>query len=519
MTISASEAPPAADRGAGKDLRSRVAGAAQWRLLSAILHAGLQFGLGVVLARLLPPADFGLAAMAAVVVAMARLLLDLGLGSAIIQRKPLTERHIRVAASLGVLLGALLALTVMLSASSVGTLLRAERLPAVLRVESALFLFAGFGVTSRALLQRELRFRQVAIVELISYGAGYALVGLALALNGFGVWSLVAGALTESLLANALAVAIVRHSWRPLAAATEAAQLLRFGSVGALNGAVAQVAFHGDNLVVGRVLGVSALGLYGRAFSLMILPLGYVGGALFSVLFPALAELRDDRTRFARAYLLSIELVTLVAGPVMAGMAVAAPYLIGVLYGPAWLGAAVPLQIFCAVGTFRVLALPAGAVTHAAGQIQAELRRQVVYAVWTIVAAAVGAQWWGITGAAAGVATAILYKYVAVGTLSLRIGGVRWRQYLGAQAPGLAVALFVGTIAAAVRWTCEVGRVSMLGTLLAIVGSCAVAMVAGTYLLPDRLRPRQLFHYLAHAAGDLPIPARLPIWWALRYHG
>jgi PST family polysaccharide transporter len=344
------------------------------------------------------------------------------------------------------------------------------------------------------------------------------LVALVLALQGFGVWSLVAGALTQSFMSNAMAVALVRHPWRPLAAGREAAQLLRFGTVGALNGAVAQTAFHGDNLVVGRLLGTSALGLYGRAFSLMMLPLGYVGSTLFSVLFPALAELRDDQQRFARAYLLSVELVTLVSGPIMAGMAVAAPYLIGVLYGDAWIGAVVPFQVFCAVGTFRVLALPAGAVTHAAARIEAELRRQVVYAVWVIAGAALGAWWGGIAGAAVGVATGILYKYVAVGTLSLRIGGADWPRYLRAQAPGVALAAFVAMIATLTRWACEVAHLDDLTTLLSIIGTSAVAMVGGVYLLPDWLRPRDLFQHLSRAAARLPVPARLSIRWALRSH-
>lgn len=518
MTTSTAEAPAASDRTAGEDLGRRVIGAAQWRVLSSILQAGLQFGLGVVLARLLTPSDFGLAAMAAVVVALATLLLDLGLGAAVVQRNPITERHVRVAATLGVLLGSLLAVGTLLIAPLAGSLLRAENLPAVLRAQAILFVLAGVGVTSRALLQRSLRFRQLALVDLVSYGLGYAPLSLVLALNGFGVWSLVVGALLQSLLANTLAVSVARHPWRPLLAWPEARELLRFGSVGALNGAVGQLAFHGDNLVVGRLLGAPVLGLYGRAFSLMMLPLWYVGNTLFSVLFPALTELRNDRRRFARAYLLAVQFVTLVTGPVMVGMAVAAPHLIRVLYGPSWDGVVAPFQIFCAVGTFRILAMPAGAVTHALGQIDAELRRQVVYAIWVIAGAAIGSRW-GIAGAAAGVATGILYKYVAMGALTLRIGGAGWSEYLGAQAPGVVVAAFVGAVAGLVRWTCERGGMSSPEVLLAITGACALAMVAGIFLLPGRLRPEELFDRLSRAATPLPVPVRLSVRWALRSHG
>jgi PST family polysaccharide transporter len=492
-------------------------GAAQWRVFSALVHATLQFGLGVVLARLLPPADFGLAAMAAVVIALAGLILDVGIGSAVVQRRSLTERHLRVALSLALLFGALLASLVFVSAPLVGSLMRAERLPMILRVESVLFLLAGMGVTSKALLQRRMQFGLIAFVELTSYILAYPGVALGMALSGLGVWSLVGGALTQALVASSLAAGIVRHSWRPLLARQETGQLLGFGSLGALNGAAVQLAFHGDNLVVGRLLGATALGVYGRAFSLMMLPLGYVGNSLFSVMFPALAELRDDPPRFARAYLLSVKLVTLVAAPVMAGMTVAAPFIISVLYGPEWTGAVLPFQIFCLVGVFRVLGSPAGAVTHAAGRLDAELRQQLLYAVWVIVGAGVGAQW-GIAGAALGVASGIVFRYVTLGTVTLRISGVGWRKYLFAQAPGAAVAMFVGSIAVLVRWGCDLAAASDLSSLLSLVVACGLALIVGIYFLPPPLRPTELFQRLATAVARFPPPLKRSINWALRSH-
>ena len=456
--------------------------------------------------------------MAAVVVTLPSLILDFGLGSALVQRRPLTERHVRVGVTLGMGLGALLAAALVLAAPVAGELLHADRLPAVLKAQAALFVLVGIGVVPRALLQRKLAFRQLALVEFAGYIAGGAGIAIVLALRGFGVWSLVIGALLQSALVNLALYGMVRPAARPLLARREASDLLGFGTLGALNGAVGQLAFYGDNLVVGRMLGASMLGLYGRAFSLMMLPLGYLGTTLFSVLFSTLSEIHDDRARFARVYTQSIVFASLVTAPVMAGMAVAAPEIVATLYGPQWRGAVVPLQIFCAVGIFRVLALPAGAVTHASGNVGTELRRQIVYAVWVLLGAGLGTRW-GIAGAATGVATAILYKYVAMAVMTIRICGMTVREYIWAQGPGLAVATVVGMAALATRLACRLAGFGSGATLGAMFAACVLATAWGLYLLPRSLRPTQLFQRLTRAALPWPAPLRLPLGWVLRADG
>jgi PST family polysaccharide transporter len=518
LTINAPAAPPAASPQAGDDLAQRTVNAAQWRLLSVVLHAGLQFAVGIALARLLPPEDFGLATLAAVIVGLAALLLDLGLGSAVVQCRPLTDRHLRVAFTLALLIGGALAALVFLAAPLGGALLRVDRLTTVLRVEAPLFLIAGIGVTARASLQRTLAFRQLMLVDAAAYGLGYALVAVTLALHGFGVWSLVFGALTQSLLANTLVVTLVRHPRTPLLSAPEARQLLHFGAGGALNGTLSHIAFHGDNLIAGRILGLHALGLYTRAFTLMMLPLSYAGSTVFSVMFPALSELRSNRERFARAYLMSVCFLTLATAPVLAGMAVAAPHLVIGLYGQSWAGAAVPLQIFCLAGLFRALVMPAGAVTHASGNVYAEMRRQAVYAVWVLLGSLIGTRW-GVTGVAVGVTTAILFKYGAMAHLSLRISGSRWPEFLAAQAPGAVVAAFVALVALTVRWALEATGSGSLTILLGVAASCALALPVGIRLLPARIRPVALFDRLEHSARPLPARLRWPLIWAMRPGG
>jgi PST family polysaccharide transporter len=506
--------PPDAAPPAGT-LAGRTIGAGQWRVASALLQGALQFGLGIVLARLLPPEDFGLASLALIVVGFATLLADLGLGASVVQRQPLTERHIRVAFTASSLTGVAVMLILWILAPLGAPLLRNAELPRVLRAESLLFLFAGAASTARGLLQRRLDFRRLLLVDVVSYAVGYAIVASVLAWAGFGVWSLVAGTVLQAAVAASLAIALARQPLRPLLAREELRDLTGFGAGVALNTLVNQVAFYGDNLVVGRVLGTRALGLYGRAFSLMALPLGYVGNAIFAVLFPALSEIRGDMARLTRGYLAGLELTTMFAAPVMIGMVVAAPHLVVGLYGPRWAGAAAPLQILCAAGLFRAAYLPAGAVTHATGSVYAEMRRQVVYAILVLAGSIVGSRW-GIAGVATGVAVAIVYKYAAVLQLTSRITGCGWRKLLGAQLPGLLLGVEVGAAALAARWLAERQGAASLVAFAAIAAASAIALALGTRLLPRRVRPAALDTTIVALAARLPLALSRPVARVLR---
>lgn len=498
-------------------LGERTMGAAQWRLAASLVQAGLQFGIGVLLARLLPPGDFGLVALALVVIGLVTLVSDLGLGRAAIQRRQLSERHVRVAFTGSVALGALMTVAVALIAPLAAQVTRTPALTPVLRAESVLFLVGGVGITARALLQRSLHFRRLFWVDFTAYGVGYAGVGLALALAGAGVWALVAAAVTQGLLASLLALQAVRHPLRPLLARTELNDLLGFGVGVSLNGVINYAARNGDNFIVGRWLGTGALGLYARAYHLMELPLLHVSAVLGSVLFPALSEIQHDRARLRRAYLLSVQMTVLVAAPVMAGMLIAAPHLVLGLYGPRWEGVIPPLQILSAVGLFRAVYHLSGAVTQASGRVYAELRRQVVYAA-LVIGGGLAGRWWGITGVAVGVALAITFMYVAMARLSLRIVEGGWREFARAHTAGLVVAAWVAVLCGTVRVTLESLQMGSLTILVAMIGAGAVALATGVHLLPAAARPAELFGRLV-GLGGLPAPLRGALSRVLRVAG
>ena len=325
-----------------ESLTSRTARATQWRLASVFVSTLARLAIGILLARLLTPADFGIVTLAYVVLGFVGPLNDLGIGAALVQRVELTERHLRVAFTSSLGLGLAVALGMVAAAPAAARLLGDTAVTPVLRTLSLAFVISSTATVADAMLQRRLDFKRQSFVDTGSHLLGYGGVAITLALLGYGVWSLVWGALVQALGAATAQLAIVRHPMRPLLARRELRDLLHFGFGSTVNALVSYVALNGDNFVVGRWIGAAGLGLYSRAYGLMNLPHTLFASVVTRVLFPAFSRAQGDPARLRRAYLLVTGLTAMIAAPAMGTLAVAAPHLVLGLYGPQWSGVVIP---------------------------------------------------------------------------------------------------------------------------------------------------------------------------------
>lgn len=488
----------------------RALQAGQWRVASTAVQGVLQLVVGIVLARLLPPADFGLAALALVVIGFATMVSDVGVGAAVVQRPTLTASHLRVAFTISMVSSLGIAAALLLFAPAIGLLARSSAVTPVLRVQSALFVAMGVGTVAQALLQRELNFRRLFIIDLISYLLGYALIAIGGALLGWGVWSLIIGSLVQSTLASVLSLIAVRAPVRPLIAACELRELLGFGTRVTVNGLVAYVGRNGDNFLVGRMLGAIALGLYSRAFNFMMLPINYLSSVLPQVLIPAFSEIQTDRARVGRGYLLGVQATVMATAPVMVGIIVAAPHLIQGVYGDRWAGAVLPLQILAAVGVPRALLFLAGAVARACNRVGSEVPLQIGFALAVTVGTAVGSRH-GLPGVALFVSMAIVLMSLAQAGLALSITGATWRGFATAHVPGILLGLFLAATTVPLRLLAERAGLSHLPILLLLVATSAASVLVGLYLMPSAIRPKVLFRHLGGSIGRVPAVLRRPL--------
>ena len=488
-------------------LASRAMRAATWRFATMTISTAVQFAVGIVLARLLPPSDFGLIALAFLLAGLATLVANLGLPNAVVQRDILTEKHVRVAFTVSILLGCLVTAVVWLAAPLSTFIFDEPELPGILRVYSLTFVISGFSNTSGALARRQLDFRTLFFVGIIGYVFGYAAIAIPMAVMGFGVWSFVAGRMGLVFVQAILLLFWVRHSFKPLLAPTELRHLLGFGTGNALNEFLQYLARSGDTFVVGRwVGGATPLGLYNRAFQQMRLASDSLGQLLVSVLFPTFARLQSDPKLFGIAFLWSIELATLLSAPLMAGMFVAAPHLMVGLYGPNWLGSVQPFQFLALGGVLATLYPLATVAAEALGRVYAVSLRSGIFAAAVVILGIIAIPW-GITGVSAAVVVSYAIVYFMTSSLAVRAAGISRRGFLRAHVPGLAVAGVVGTVAMVTRLGLEHFRLPHLVILAVLIGACAVSMWASIRWLPRSMRPDQLIAQIRASAPK--VPARL----------
>ncbi|MTD15841.1 oligosaccharide flippase family protein [Nakamurella sp. YIM 132087] len=346
----------------------------------------------VLLARLLVPEDFGLVAMVTAIVGVADLLRDFGLSGAIVQVKKISSELWSSLVWLSLGLGAICMVVVAACAPLIAALYGEPRLTVLVLVLSPGLLINGLCMPLQTKLQRELRFSTLASIDVLSmlFGVTASIAG---ALLGWGVWSLVL--LTGVGVVYRL-IALIRVAWPKVGRPRINREVMPFVGTGAnifgvqlLNYAARNI----DNIVVGRFGGAALLGLYSRAYNLLLLPLSQLNGPLTRVALPVLSRLQDDHERYRRYVRSALLVIGYLACPVFAVAAGVAVPLVEVLLGDEWSRA----------GTIFSLLAIAG-VAQAFGNIQGWLyislgrtRKQLVYYVVTrpiVIASFFLGYWW-----------------------------------------------------------------------------------------------------------------------------
>jgi len=353
---------------------------------------------GIVLARLLGPEEFGLVGMITVVTGFATLFSDLGLGAAMIHSQETREEQwssvFWVNIGVGLALTAIVAALAPLVARFFGNPLLA---PVTIAL-SAGFAIAALGIVPATLLKKELAFKRLTRAEMGAFVASGA-AGIALAVTGAGVWSLVG----QSLVATSVRVVLLwrEAAWRPTRQCRwEHVRGLAGFSSNALGFSVINYWLrNGDNLLVGRFIGAAALGLYARCYSLMLLPLTSVSRSLAEVLFPTFSRIQENRPRVAQAYLRCTQAVAAITIPMMTGLCILADPFVRTIYGEAWVAMVPILQVLCPVGALQSIGTLNGTLYLSQGRSGRQLVVGTVVGVLGLASIA-----WGLRDGLIGVA-------------------------------------------------------------------------------------------------------------------
>ncbi|AIC12657.1 lipopolysaccharide biosynthesis protein [Xylella fastidiosa subsp. morus] len=383
-----------------RSLASRAVGGAVVTMLGQGARVVIQFSIIVLLARLLNPHDYGLMAMVTAIVGVADILRDFGLSSAAIQAKQITNAQRDNLFWINSAIGLALSLVVFVAAQVIADFYREPALVTITQVLAINFLLNGMATQYRANLSREMRFGQLALSDIGAQVLGL-LVGVGVALVGWGVWALVLQQVVQAV-AN-LVIAMVCARWLPggYRRGVPMGSFLSFG----WNLMVAQLLSYANRsvgqVIIGYRLGPNVLGLYNRAFQLLMMPLNQVIAPASSVALPVLSQLQDDRARFDSFLLRGQTMMLHVIVPLFAFACAQATPLIVLVLGEKWRSAVLLFQILTLAGMTQSASYASYWLFLARGLIRDHLLFSIVSHVFLVLCVCIGA-YWGVFGVAIG---------------------------------------------------------------------------------------------------------------------
>lgn len=475
----------------------------------------------VVLARLLTPEEFGVAAAASFFLMMANRLVTLGLNAALVRIPEVRPEHTSSVFVSNMVLGVAVWLTLTAAAPAIGQFYRSPEASAIVPVAALSFLIIPFGSVPIALLHRDMRFRDVATVNWAA-SLTFSLTAPLLAWYGWSYWSLVYAQLAANVTQTATKLYLAK--WRPTLRFSFAAmgEVFPFGAGVYAKRLLEYITLNLDSLIVGRALGITALGYYDKAFNTMdrFLTRFSVGPG---VSFRVFALLNSEPERFSRAYRKVMLAVSLGGLPVFAGLLVAGPQIVPLLFGDQWHPSIVPFQILCAVGGLKLLNTYASSATQALGRVWSEVWRQLAYAGLLVVGIAIGSRW-GIDGAAAGVLGATVVMTILMQSLMRSVTGWSWTVLTAPFVPSLVCSVAVAAAMLGATWGIrsiapDIGNVPLLTgqVAAAAVVYLAFVLLSGSPLVRalvdeviDDFAPRLARFLPRHSPRQTPSAAAMP---------
>ena len=371
-------------------LRKSVLTAIRWTLLARFSGQLFTWAVTLFVIRILEPADYGLMAMAMLLTSLLFLVNNIGLESVLVQRRDLDEDTRANVFGIVILTNIVCFLLMLAAADPLARYFGEPELVTLIRVLSLQFLVLIFEALPLSYLERELRFRKRSIAEFLAMLAQSAIT-LLLALNGWGVWSLIWGYLGGIALRILGLNIIARCLCVPRFSLTGMKDAIGFGAFVSLDKSLWYIFAESDKFIGGKLLGKELLGFYSVANHLASLPINKIAGLIASVAFPAFSKVQTDK-RVVRSYLRkAVRIMSLFAFPVFFGISSIAPSAVSIFLGDKWSGAILPLQILALVMPVRLISTVIPPVLWGTGNPRVSAENFLISAVLMIPAFIVGA--------------------------------------------------------------------------------------------------------------------------------
>ncbi len=339
------------------NLKEKAKKAFIWDFFGKIARSGMGFIVSIFLARLLEPSEFGLIAMVMVIIGIAQIFTDVGLGGALVQRRRTLPVHYDSVFYFNIFVASILTAITYFSAPAIADFYNTTELIPLAEAMSFLFLIAALTSVQNIKLRKELNY---ALMTKISLTSGFisGVIGVSLAFYGAGVWSLITQALSQGIIYNIMIWN--RADWKPSLQFSFKAlyQLWGYGFRIFLTSLMDNVFTRLDIMFIGKLFDATSLGFYQRAKSLNLFVIRYTSDSLMSILFPMLSKVQNDLPQFQNIVIKTYGIITFVTLLLLGGLYLVSEELIVLLFGDKWLPSVHFFMILALSGFVR----PLGAV-------------------------------------------------------------------------------------------------------------------------------------------------------------
>jgi teichuronic acid exporter len=359
----------------------QIVSAVRWLAVGRFAGQAVSWIVTILVMRILSPADYGLTAMGATLIALIALVSEFGFGTAVVQAKDITRQQSASVFGAAILFGIGSFALVVAMAPLIGDFYRDQRVSAIVQLAGLTFVVASLATIPDAMLRRELNFKLLALIDFSSTLIG-SIVTYLLALRAFEYWALIVGPLTYTVCRTILLHLVVRDRVFPSFRISPAFQLIKFGGQVAGARLAGYAVTQSDIVFAGRFLGKDALGYYTVALDLALMPINKIMSIVNQVALPALARTAREHPEARGTELLAgLQLLAYVIFPCLMGMAAIAPWLIPALLGEKWAPAVLPLQIVALALPLRVVANFVSTATVSFGRPDIDVKDKLTSAV------------------------------------------------------------------------------------------------------------------------------------------
>ncbi len=449
-----------------------------WSFIDTFAGQGIQFVVGIILARILSPREFGLIGMITVFIAVSQSFVDSGFANALIRKKNCSQNDYSTVFFFNLITGAILFIILFFSGSAIGNFFKEPRLVLLVQILGLILIIDSLSLIHRTILTKNINFKLQARISVIA-SLGSGVIAIVMAYNSFGVWCLIVQRLSRQTLTTIFLW--FWNRWRPALVFNMKSfkELFGFGSKLLLSGLIDTLYRNIYYLVIGKFFSAQELGYYTRADQFKALPSQNLNSIITRVTYPVLSSIQDDIPRLRDHYQKLIKVTMFVTFVLMLGMSAVAKSMILTLIGEKWLSSVIYLQMLCFVGMFYPLHALNLNMLQVQGRSDLFLKLEIIKKILAIPTIIVGIIW-GIKIMIAGMFLNTIIAYYLNSYWSGRMIGYSFKQQLKDILPAFSISLIM---AVAILFLGSVIKFSPLLTLVIQVTTGALIIVILSELL------------------------------------